>query len=201
MNIYYIYKITVNNFFYYGITKNLNVRKNKHYNQLKKNKHHNIILQRSFNKKNNFLFEILKTVNTKQEAIDLEIKYIKENHCVNMTSGGDGGDTISNHPNKVKIIKKVQKTRSQITFIPSEEFINNQGNIKKYGHILWCTYKCDKCNREIKGKSNFLRYHGENGELCGLPTKKYYNNGIIEKFMHENETKGTEWVKGRIKKS
>ena len=200
MKQFHLYKITVNRFNYYGIAENIKSRRNRHLNDLKKNKHHNVILQRSFNKNSDFNFNVLQIVNTRSEALELELKYINENDCVNMTPGGDGGDTISNHPDRDQIIERAKATRKQILFTPSVEFTKHQGMISQYANIIWGNYTCIKCNRLIKGKSNFLRYHGEQGELCGLPTKKHYNNGIIQKFMYENEPKGPEWVRGKIKK-
>jgi hypothetical protein len=200
MKQFYLYKITINSFDYYGIAKNINTRKKRHLNDLKKNRHHNIILQRSYNKNNNFIFVVLQSVNTREEAAKLESKYINENECVNMTLGGDGGDTISKHPNRDQIIERIKATRKQMLITPSSEFLKSQGTISRYGDVVWGYYTCIKCGRNIKGKSNFLRYHGKLGEMCGLSTKKHYNNGVIQKFMYEDEPKGPEWVRGKIKK-
>jgi hypothetical protein len=200
MKLFYLYKIKVNKFSYYGITSNPKERKNRHLNELNKNKHHNIILQRSFNKQKNFNFEILHTVNTQNEVYKLEKEYILTKECVNLTKGGDGGDTISNHPSKNEIIEKIKNTKNKIEITLSDDFLKNQGNIKKYSSIVWGNYICPKCKKVIKGKSNFLRYHGNNGEICGLPTKKHFNNGTIQKFMYEDEPKGKEWVRGKLKK-
>ena len=200
MKKFYLYRIKVNKFFYYGIAKNINSRKNRHLQDLRNRKHHNIILQRSFNKKQNFIFEVLVELDSRVDALELEAKYIADYDCVNLTCGGDGGDTISMHPLREDIIRRTQATRKQQKITLSDKFVENQGTISQYADIICSTYTCKKCKREIKGKANFLRYHGKDGELCGKPTKKHYNNGVIQKFMYEDELKGSEWVRGKIKK-
>ena len=56
-----------------------------------------------------------------EEALEIEIYWIKRinrkingGSLINMTDGGDGGDTISNHPKRNEIILKISKANSGI---------------------------------------------------------------------------------------
>lgn len=86
-------------------------RKKQHLYLLTQNKHHNTYLQNIFNKDASRLeFNILE-----QDIIDLNIlnfkekKWIKTKGTINIAVGGEGGDTMSNHPNKEQIYKKRQE--------------------------------------------------------------------------------------------
>jgi group I intron endonuclease len=108
-----IYKIinNVNGKFYLGSSKNFHKRKLRHFNELRKNKHHSIHLQRAFNKygEENFIFvevEICEnTLEREQELLDsLDLK-----SCYNVSSSASGGDLISNHPDRKKILERNTK--------------------------------------------------------------------------------------------
>ena len=64
----------------------------------------------------NFSKDILDTSKCKKELQEKEIYWIKEYNSTdreigyNISYGGDGGDTISNHPNKDEICKKISKS-------------------------------------------------------------------------------------------
>jgi len=189
----FVYKIKVNSYQYFGMTDNIQKRYNRHYNDLVKGSHHNPILQRSFNKNIDFNLEIVKECSSRKEASELEKNLILTEECVNIALGGDGGDTISNHPNKKNIIEKIKNTRSKIQINFSDKFIESQGSLSKRADIVWGNYKCGVCSRVIKGKSNFLRYHGDK---CGKPRDKWFNNGIEEKLLAECPDG---WYKGRLK--
>jgi group I intron endonuclease len=106
----YIYKIInlETNKYYLGSTKEINKRTLKHFNELRKNKHHCIHLQRAFNKygEDNFKLEIiLECENYKDKEQEL-LDSISFKELYNVSKSASGGDLISNHPNKVNIIKK-----------------------------------------------------------------------------------------------
>jgi len=75
-----------------------------------------IILQEAIKKhgKENFIVEILCWAESLKELDDLERKYIlhyrPENNLYNLTEGGTGGDTLSNHPLKSEIIFKKRQS-------------------------------------------------------------------------------------------
>lgn len=160
-----IYKITlIDKYYYYGQAIEPTTRFDRHLKALKNASHHNIIMQRIWNKYKDINFEILESNLTKEEADVREKNLIENEECINIAKGGDGGDTISNNPNRATIVKK-QSINHCRNF--SEEWKNSQGKISDRGEVVWGNYTCIKCNRDIKGKGNFLRYHGELGENCG----------------------------------
>lgn len=76
--------------------------------------------------KGNFKREILFFCKTEEEMSNKEkeiltLKFIKENkkECYNIATGGLGGDSITNHPNRKEIIKKLSESHKG--HIPSEE--------------------------------------------------------------------------------
>jgi hypothetical protein len=135
---------------------------------LNRDNHHNIVLQRAFNKYPNSFESILVVDNlTKSEAHALEKKLILEEDCVNIARGGDGGDTISHHPRRDEIVKKISQNHHR-TY--SEEWIKHQGGGQKFIECLTKEYECYKCKKKVVGKANLIRWHGEN---CGQPRKQY----------------------------
>lgn len=188
-----VYQINVNKHTYYGITENQYRRKERHLKDLQENRHCNPILQRSFNLNNDFHFIVKDVFETREEAIKEEIFLISATDCCNIALGGDGGDTISQHPRREEIIKAIQESRSVKGYNFSTRFLNSQGKIKERN--VWGNYTCNKCKKEVKGKGNLTKYHNDN---CGKPTKKWFNNGLEERFAFEPLDKN--WIKGRIKK-
>jgi hypothetical protein len=163
----FIYKITLNNkYVYYGKALNVAERIKRHENELNKGIHHNIVMQRIWDKYRNLSHEILYSDLSNEDANKVEIDLISNNVCINIAAGGTGGDTISNHPNREEICKKISAGH---TGVYSDEWKAFQGTMKDRAEVLWGAYTCVKCNRDIKGKANFLRYHGANGEKCGVP--------------------------------
>jgi len=114
-----IYKATnkLNNKIYIGQTiKTLTERKKSHQASAKHNSKyhfHNAIRKYGFE---NFNWEILKKGITNKKQLDkLEIKYIKDYNSIkigyNISTGGGGGDTLTNHPNKKEIFEKISKSQ------------------------------------------------------------------------------------------
>lgn len=85
-----------NTIFYVGKGRN---------NRAYSNQGRNIHWQRTVAKYGGFIVKILIDNLTSEEACELEIQKINEIGLKNLTNialGGEGGDTISNHPNRQK---------------------------------------------------------------------------------------------------
>lgn len=113
-----IYCITINDMYYIGSAKNFDKRLDRHLKNLDSKTHHNIILQRSYDKygRDYLLFDILEHVPYEKDVIvEKEQHYIDEykrlygSRCCNLSSA-TFGDTISNHPNRDKIIERRTET-------------------------------------------------------------------------------------------
>lgn len=108
-----VYKIInkINNKKYFGSSKNIEKRFRNHKNKLRRNRHINIILQRAWNKygEDNFLFEIVELCD-KSLLFETEQKYLNINPEYNIGINANGGDNITNHPNKDAIIKRMTKS-------------------------------------------------------------------------------------------
>lgn len=102
-----IYKLLIGNFVYYGRSKNIRNRCLEHLRMLNKNKHHNIRLQRAFNKYKKFSCELIEIVNDPELIKIREGYWISTTKNVNVADGDFGSDTITNHPDRIKILKKL----------------------------------------------------------------------------------------------
>jgi group I intron endonuclease len=108
-----VYKIlnNINGKFYIGYSKDIIHRFDIHQSKLKTNTHWNILLQRSYNKYKleNFQFIILHTFNNIKEAQNKELEYLEDVNIrellFNLHYNNSGGDMLSFHPDKEKIIK------------------------------------------------------------------------------------------------
>ena len=121
LNIYYIkgeivifiYEIVnqTNNKRYIGKAKDFNRRKNRHLYELRHNRHHCLHLQRAWNKygESNFIFNIIHSGLSEEEASKKEEELINLNYdnIYNISKRSDGGDLISYHPNREKIVKRM----------------------------------------------------------------------------------------------
>ena len=123
--------------FYIGSSKTIKSRWRWHYNKLQNNKHHNIHLQRIYNKygKKDLLFLKLEYC-TIQDILIREQYYLNKYRdttlLLNVARSAGGGDTISMHPNREHIIKKISassKKRYKEGKV-SKEFLNSQGRFK-----------------------------------------------------------------------
>lgn len=113
-----VYKITntITGKYYIGYTKHINKRFDEHRNMLKNGNHINIILQRSYNKYTleAFTFEILHTFDNIEDAKNKELEYLGNLEIrqllYNIHYNNSGGDTLSNHPDREDIIKRITNT-------------------------------------------------------------------------------------------
>ena len=108
---------------YYGSAKNIKRRWSRHKSQLKYGRHENLILQRAWNKygENSFIFEIVEIC---EESLLLitEQKYLNLNPEYNIGKQSSGGDNMTNHPNRNKIIQKRKvKIRNKINKMSNED--------------------------------------------------------------------------------
>ena len=190
---------------YYGSSQNVEKRLKQHQKDLLNQKHHNIQLQRAADKHGleNFRFYLIEETqfDNRQLLQNLEQQYIDNNIDGYNMAPANGGDCISNHPDKKLIIEKIRQTlllnnqkltakeRKTKYGLPRER----NGNWKNGG----ISYKlCPVCREnKIQTKS---KYCGK----CRDRTKE--NNPFFNKH-HSEETKqllrelnggDNSWIKG-----
>lgn len=176
--IYCIYNKT-NNHKYIGRTNNIEVRKKRHFSELKNQTHHCIFLQRAYNKygKDNFEFKILCNNLTLEEAKKLEQKLLnEENNLYNVSKESSGGDLLSKHPDKEEIICKIKNSM-----------------IKRYNNMSEEDRK--KIGEKIKGENNpNYKNRGENSPLYKKPLSSTHKQNI------SNSLKGRKLSQKHIEK-
>lgn len=144
-----IYKITniVNGKFYIGkTTKTIEERLKSHFNNARNSKLKKIYLYNAIRKygKENFIIEKIDQALTESELDEKEKHWISNlNPHYNMTSGGEGGNTIIRYTDKMKLIRskkissKVKKSWSNLTEEEKRERIkktHDNTDYKSYGH-------------------------------------------------------------------
>jgi group I intron endonuclease len=181
-----IYKITctANGTFYIGSTKDFDKRKCTHLNNLRLQNHVNTIMQNTFNKygAETFKFEIV------EEILDSSQLFVREQYWIDTTSpqmnigSVGGGDNLTNHPNKTKIIEKIRQSIKQ-------KYKNMTDEEKKAKHsrpgasnpnykggisVSYCecgnrkqvtANKCRKC-RDFTGEANSFYGKHHTKEVC-----------------------------------
>ena len=97
-----IYKLTINNKFYIGSSKNIGIRLSKHLLDLERNLHHSIYLQRAWNKYQNINIEIIEICDNTIEREQYYINTLQPhfNLCKNATNC-NGIKRSENHKNKI----------------------------------------------------------------------------------------------------
>lgn len=157
---YYVYlhkRKGTNKIFYVGKGCK-NIRGNERYES---DKNRNIHWHRVVEKDGGYDYEIIESGLTESDAFELEMKLINEvgiDNLVNMTEGGEGGDTLSNHPNINEIGKKISDHHQG----------KNNPNYGK-GFIYWWEQKYGKDKAQemldeyIKNRPN--KYKGTTGEF------------------------------------
>ena len=94
MSISGIYKITIQNYFYYGSATNLQQRKKAHLYLLKNNRHFNNKMQNVYNKHGGVLFEVVEFVDKKKLLIteqEFLTKNFNNSNCLNLNEVTSGG--------------------------------------------------------------------------------------------------------------
>lgn len=185
---YKCYKITnlINGKIYIGQTKKtLEQRLRTHWYSA--NKGSTYTLHKAIRKYGieNFKIELLFEFTTRLECDIKEIELIAENNSINKkigynsAKGGSGGDLLSNHPNKIEIIKKQIKSREIF-------FKNNPSENERRNAQLRKAYDDNKSNicNSIKNRwadENFKKEYIENN-LIGDKNPFYGKH-------HSDETK------------
>jgi len=115
-----VYKISNNlcpeGKYYIGYSCDINHRWCIHRSTLKTNRHCNILMQRAYNKYGSecFTYEILQECETEEEAKNVELSYLEDltirDKLYNLHYNSSGGDLMTYHPNKEKIIEKIKNT-------------------------------------------------------------------------------------------
>lgn len=175
-----IYRIRniINDKSYYGSSKDINKRWNRHKNELNKNKHGNILLQRSWNKygKKNFIFEIVEECDINL-LLEKEQYYLDENPEFNIGKTSSGGDNLTNNPNKNEIIKRIKESSIKRYDNMSDEerkikyckFKEKNPNWKGGSSVKYC-----KCGKEIAIINNTcIKCRNKSGENNPFYNKKH----------------------------
>ncbi len=180
-----IYRIKnlVNGKCYYGSSKQIEKRFDRHKRELKNNIHINCVLQRAWDKygENNFIFEIVEECNinvlleTEQKYLDLQPEY-------NIGIKSSGGDNLTKNPNKDKIVKKMtESVKRRYNLMTDEE--------KKEKHS-----KPMETNPNWKGGTSFkycecgVKISPINNSCINCRDKSGVNNPFFGK-QHAEETK------------
>lgn len=198
MQIGYIYIIRnkENEKFYLGSTKDPYKRKLRHFNELRKDKHHSIHLQRAFNKygEENFEFIIIETCIFTNYIIREQnlLNNLDFKDCYNVSSTSSGGDFISNHPERERLIKEAtERLRNCTKPLPKfgKDNPNWKGGKKEYcpncgQEMTIGANTCSKC-RDKSGENNpfFGKTHSEETKLKISESKKGKYVGNQEKIV------------------
>jgi predicted GIY-YIG superfamily endonuclease len=152
---------------YVGSTKNFEVRKKQHINQLDSETHDNTYLQNAWNKygENNFEFSIL-------EEVELKEQFVKEQEWINKLNPFD--------ENGYNILRLTYKGAESPHLIEKECCDCGE----KFETYNYRALRCDKCRELIK-----RRYEDKDWEYECLHCKKciarkecFLNNGICEDY-------------------
>jgi group I intron endonuclease len=168
---------------YYGSSMNVEKRLRQHQTDLQKQKHHNIQLQRAVDKHSlaDFNFYLIEETqfNNKQLLLKLEQEYIDNNANGYNMAPANGGDCISQHPNRELIVEKIrQSTLTRNLQLTSKErkvkygrVGSTNGNWKNGGishklcpicntnKISASSKKCGKCRDRTKENNPFYNKH------------------------------------------
>lgn len=190
-----IYRIrnVINDKCYYGSSKNINRRWSKHKSQLKNNRHENIILQRAWDKygKDNIVFEVVELCE-EFELLTREQKYLDSNPDYNIGVLANGGDNLTNHPEREKIVERIGKSINEYV-----GKFNKEERQKKWGRYgdenpNWrggISVNHCLCGKRIGPDNtycvNCVPKNGENNSFYG----KKHSEETIKKLSEQNKGK------------
>lgn len=184
----YIYKITntINNKIYIGkSTDSRNHKKISYYGS-------GLLIGRAIEKYgiSNFTKEIIDECLNNDELCEREMYWILHYNSTdksvgyNITSGGDGGDTMSNHPDANIIREKISNTLKGRVFTQEhKENIKKNHPFKKEEHRI-------KHSESLKGKPK-SEQHKSN---LSKSVKKLYENGFKGSFQTNNPMKNNKYI-------
>lgn len=198
---FYLYEIRniLNDKRYIGRTGNVNKRWYRHKNELRKGNHHSLYLQRSWDKygEDNFEFNILDTRETLNEIIELESSHIGtlNESLLNVSNNSTGGDLISNHPERDKIVEKMTNSLNErYSNMSDEDKLKRSNKLKGENNP---NYKHGKCSKEYvlarsvewKNKSHDEKYSHCIGKIPWNKGKKMEN---VKPFTEEHKRRISE---------
>jgi len=149
---------------YYGSSMNISKRLTGHKRELKKQIHHNVQLQRSADKHGieKFLFYLVEETHftNRKDLLNHEQTYLDKNIGGYNMAPANGGDILSNHPNKNEIRKQIletqQKTIAKLSLEERKLKFGKPGSTNPNWRNGGVSYKlCPVCNNnQIRSKSN-----------------------------------------------
>lgn len=190
---------------YYGSSMNVTKRLTGHKRELRKQIHHNIQLQRSVNKHGieNFVFYLLEETyfTNRKDLLNHEQYYLDKNINGYNMAPANGGDILSNHPNKIEIRKQILETHRQtITTMSSEERkikFGRPGKTNPNWRNGGISHKlCPVCNHnQIRNESTTC---GACRDRTGInnPFHGKTHNEQTKQYLREIHTGDNSWIKG-----
>jgi hypothetical protein len=219
-------------FYFYKTTNNINGKFYYGSGQFDNYVGSGIRLDRAIKKygEENFTTEILKYFETREEAYAFEDHFLKlyklskNPMSYNMKDAALGGDTLSNHPNREEIVKKLSESGKNRIFTDehrknlSESAKKRKGNKpSKFKGMKYEDYlsedKCietkNKLSNHFKGKSYEELYGEEKSKEIKLnisksqkgkskPMTESHKNNLIESFKNRDKKRKDDKIKNLI---
>jgi len=189
---------------YYGSSKNIKRRLTGHRSQLLEGVHHNLQLQRAVNKYGieAFTFGVVEETPNLDALtlLEYEQKFIDSNAGGYNMAPANGGDTLSNHPYRNEIRKRINDSHKTLMLA-----LGNEGRKIRWSHIgdtnfNWkggSKYKvCPTC------LTNKIRHNSKSCSECRDRSKEnnpFFNKHHSEKtkqYLREINSGDNSWIKG-----
>lgn len=151
-----IYKIInrIDNRYYLGSSKNIERRWIRHKYDLKRQKHNNIFLQRAYNKHgaDSFYLDIIHICENEIKKIEQDYLNKLDDLAYNLSKFASGGDMISYHPHRSKIVKKISRSlKKRYKSILERQKLSASRSGQKNG--MWSKSHSDETKKKISMKS------------------------------------------------